>query len=90
MGFFLVGIFSGSCESRNSSSRMYPLVQSVNSDIPAFGGLLVFSSLCKIGIIAPSCHVPWDHIPSRSYPLFKARAILEGILSTHGYKAKRT
>jgi formylglycine-generating enzyme required for sulfatase activity len=36
------------------------------------------------------CHVPWDHIPSRSYPLFKARAILEGILSTHGYKAKRT
>lgn len=54
MGFFLVGIFSGSCESRNSSSRMYPLVQSVNSDIPAFGGLLVFSSLCKIGIIAPS------------------------------------
>jgi hypothetical protein len=39
---------------------------------------------------APTCHVPCDHIPSRSYPLFKARAILEGILSTHGYKAKRT
>lgn len=37
-----------------------------------------------------NCYIPWDHIPSRSYPLFKARAILEGILSTHGYQAKRT
>jgi hypothetical protein len=48
------------------------------------------SSNHKDSILQVLCHVPWDHIPSRSYPLFKARAILEGILSTHGYKAKRT
>ncbi len=48
-------------------------------------------SICEKDVIdEDGCHVPWDHIPSRSYPLFKARAILEGILSTHGYKAKRT
>ena len=36
------------------------------------------------------CRVPWDHIPERSYPLFKARYILERLLSKHGYGVKHT
>ena len=37
-----------------------------------------------------NCRVPYDHIPLRSYPLFKARHILEAMLSAYGYKVKRT
>ena len=37
-----------------------------------------------------TCRVPWDHIPERSYPLFKARYILERLLSKHGYGVKHT
>ncbi|MBJ6609240.1 MAG: hypothetical protein JG718_02690 [Candidatus Thiothrix moscowensis] len=36
------------------------------------------------------CRVPYDHIPLRSYPLFKARYILEAMLSAHGYPTERT
>lgn len=36
------------------------------------------------------CHVPFNHIPERSYPLFKARYILERLLSKHGHGVKRT
>jgi len=38
--------------------------------------------------IIANCCVPYDHIPMRSYPLFKARAILERILSSKGNKVK--
>ena len=37
-----------------------------------------------------NCHIPWDHIPERSYPLFKARYILERLLSTYSDKVKLT
>ena len=29
-----------------------------------------------------SCRVPCDHIPRRSWPLFKARAVLAGLLAS--------
>jgi hypothetical protein len=45
----------------------------------AFSNALL-KMLCGTGIV--TCRVPCDHIPRRSWPLFKARAVLAGLLAS--------
>ena len=56
--------------------RLHQVVHGGALDQAHAGGLAAPSPL-------PGCRVPCDYLPRRSWPLFKARAVLRGLLASN-------
>ena len=82
----LTGFFrEGSCDTNAQDIGSHTVCAVVTQEF------LEFSRDKGNDLVTPlPCRVPYDHIPLRSYPLFKARHILEAMLSAHGYQTERT
>jgi hypothetical protein len=64
------------------NSQQSPQLTSLEYDIPVQTRPGSWEAIVLGGMAAVSCRIPCDHIPLRSWPLFKARDVMRGVMES--------